>query len=118
METKLPALVPILLLAAAAVSIYSFATFDRLVKAEYELHREAWTADGRPRGFFWRAPECTWFDSSMALHRLVLSWLFTTPAWAAQSSRHRALLRRLRISVFAWNIALIGAIIMIVRTLS
>lgn len=112
------AFIPLLLLVAAGVLIYSFATFDRLVRAEYDLHREAWTADGRPRGFFWRAPECTWFDSSVALHRVTLVWLFTTPAWAAESGTHRALLRRLRLLVLVWNAAVIGAIIILVKTLA
>ena len=31
---------------------YSFLMFDRLVKAEYEINRSAWEADGRPRGSF------------------------------------------------------------------
>lgn len=117
MEAQVPAFVPMLLLAGAAVLVYSFVTIDRLVKAQYEYHREAWTADGQPRGFFWRAPECTWFNSGLALHRLSLTWLFNTPAWAGGSASYRALLKRLRLSVLLSSVLLFTALIAIIGSL-
>ena len=118
MEAKVPTFVPILLLVGAGVLVYSFVTFDRLVRTHYEFHREAWMADGKPRGFFWRAPECDWFASSLALHRLSLTWLFSTPAWVAESPTYRALMKRLRMSVLVWNVLLIGAIIVFITSLT
>jgi hypothetical protein len=117
MQPEVPDFVPILLLAAAAVLLYSFLTVDRLVKAQYAFHREAWMADGQPRGFFWRAPECTWFASGVALHRLCLTWLFNTPAWALDSARYRALLKRLRLSVLLSNVLIVAALVAIVGSL-
>jgi hypothetical protein len=46
------------------VLLYSFIMFDRLVKAEYAMNRIAWEADGKPRGFFWNAPECSFIRSN------------------------------------------------------
>ena len=116
MEAEVSTFVPILLLAGAGVLVYSFVTFDRLVRAQYEFHREAWMLDGQPRGFFWRAPQSNWFASSLATHRLSLTWLFSTPAWATESPTYRALLKRLRILVFVWNILLIGAFVVFITT--
>jgi hypothetical protein len=94
------------------VLLYAFAMFDRIVKAQYEGHRDAWFADGRPRGFFWQAPECTWFRSALALHRLSFLWLFTTPPWVGQSSSCQRWLRRLRLSVSVWTAIIIGAVLL------
>jgi len=105
-------IIPVMLAIAVAVLLYAFAMFDRLVQAEYERDREAWEADGRPRGFLWRAPECTWFRSGWALSRLSFVWLFTTPAWAAQSTTCRGWLRRLRVCVLAWNVMILGLLIL------
>jgi hypothetical protein len=103
----LAGMLPILVL-AIAVLLYSFVMFDRLVKAEYTHARSAWEADGRPRGFFWHAPECTWLRSGWAVNRLGFIWLFKTPNWAAQSAHYRDWLKRFRICVLAWNITIVG----------
>jgi hypothetical protein len=118
MEAEVPSFVPILLLAGAGVLVLSFLTFDRLVRAQYEFHREAWMADGQPRGFFWRAPGCNWFASSVALHRLSLTWLFSTPTWATESPTYRALLKRLRLLVVVWNVLFIGGFMVFITSLA
>lgn len=110
--------VPILFIAGAAVLFYSFAVFDRLVRAQYESYREAWIADGRPRGFFWRAPECTWLRSALALHRVAVTWLFKSPPWTTESATCRALLRRLRMSVLAWHAIIVAGLILFISTLT
>jgi hypothetical protein len=93
---------------ASCVLLYAFAMFDHLVRAEYEQERQAWEADGRPRGFFWSAPECTWARSAWARSRLSFVWLFETPPWAATSAACRGQLRRLRICVLVWNVTVLG----------
>ena len=90
-----------------AVVLYAFTMFDRLVRSEYESDREAWERDGRPRGFFWRAPECTWFKSSWAMNRLSFVWLFATPRWVVRSAQCQTWLRHLRVSVLAWNVIVV-----------
>jgi hypothetical protein len=79
------AIVPVVLVIAVPALVYSFLMFDRLVRAEYEYDRAAWEADGKPRGFFWRAPESTAFRSPWSIHRLSVLWLFTTPPWTAKA---------------------------------
>ncbi|SRR6266702_3372886 len=96
-------IVPLLLVIALPALIYAFLMFDRLVRAEYEHDRVAWEADGRPRGFFWRAPECTWLRSAWSINRLSWRWLFTTPSWAAKSPDCREALTRLRVAVAVWS---------------
>jgi len=90
------------------VLIYAFVAFDRLVRAEYEMDRTSWEADGSPAGFFWRSPECRWLRSDMARGRLCFRWLFRTPAWVSQSARSRMWLSHLRISVLAWNVGMVA----------
>ena len=97
----------IILAPAAFALLYSFAILDRLVRTEYAQDRSAWEADGRPHGFFWRAPECTWFRSAWATNRVSIVWLFKTPAWAASSATYRGWLKRLRICVLFWNVAVL-----------
>ncbi len=104
--------VPVGIVLAIALLLYAFSTFDRLVRAEYENAREAWEADGRPRGFFWKAPECTLCRSTWALNRLSFLWLFATPVWAAKSRTSLNSLRRWRVAVLAWNITILAALIL------
>jgi hypothetical protein len=111
-------ILPILLVVAAPIVFYSFMVFDRLVRAQYEGHREAWIASGRPRGFFWSAPECSWLGSAYALHRASVSWLFKTPSWAASSSIYLRWLRRFRLSVLLWNVIVMGTFIAVAVTLT
>jgi hypothetical protein len=108
MSQHVPILALVVIVAAAAVVLYSFAMFDRLVRAQYELYREAWLADGRPRGFFWRAPECTWVRSAWSRNRLTFVWLFKTPVWATEPGRCRQYLSRLRLSVLVWNVTIVA----------
>jgi hypothetical protein len=101
-------MVLVIVLCAITVLFYAFFTFDRLVKAEYENYRDEWVADGSPKGFFWRAPECTWLGSSFAMQRLSFAWLFKTPTWATQSAIYRGWLKQLRLSVLVWNVTVVG----------
>lgn len=105
------AVISVTLVIAISALLYSFATFDRLVRAEYTEDRSAWEADGRPFGFFWHAPECTWFRSAWATNRLSFVWLFKTPTWAVPSAIYRGWLRRLRICVLAWNVTIFGLLL-------
>lgn len=98
----------VILALAISALLYSFAMFDRLIRAEYAQDRSAWEVDGRPRGFFWHAPECTWFRSAWATNRLSFIWLFNTPTWAVPSATYRDWLKRLRVCVLAWNVAILG----------
>ena len=112
-QVVLAAMSVILVLAISAL-LYSFAMFDRLVRAEYAEDRTAWEADGRPYGFFWHAPECTWLRSAWATERLSLVWWFETPAWVTRSATYRNWLRRLRICVLFWNIAILALLFVFV----
>jgi hypothetical protein len=92
--------------AAIADLLYGFWTFDRLVRWEYDHHRDQWLKDGRPDWFFWRANECDFFFSSIAKQKLTFVWLFKTPAWADGNIECIRRLSHLRTAVLAWNTAL------------
>jgi len=87
-----------------SILFYAFLMFDRIVRLEYEMNRAAWEEDGNPYGFFWTAPECTWFKSGWARNRLSFVWLFSTPEWTLDSTDSRQYLKRFRICVLAWNV--------------
>jgi hypothetical protein len=40
--------------AVIALVLFYMRLFDRLVRWEYQHHREQWERDGKPDGFFWR----------------------------------------------------------------
>ncbi len=57
--------------------------FDLIVRTEYVLHRHEWEVDGRPRGWFWRAPEHgRVFGGIGARTQVSWEWFWRTPAWA------------------------------------
>lgn len=86
---------------------YCSLMFDRLVKAEYEIKRMVWEADGKPTGFFWNAPKCTFFWSGWMRNWLSLVWLFTTPGWVTEIKDCQTWLRRFRICVLVWNVLIV-----------
>lgn len=97
----------IIIFVGVPLLVYAFLMFNRVVRTEYETYRAAWEADGKPCGFFWRAPECTYFRSGWATNRLSFIWLFRTPSWAANSTDCRSWLKRLRICALAWNLLMV-----------
>ena len=97
----------VFLVALIAVLFGAFYFLDRLIRYEYQFHREAWERDGRPVGFFFRPPETSWLYSSFAFQRCAFAWLFRTPQWTREDSAARTLLSRLRWCVLVWNIGII-----------
>ena len=98
----MPVIVLLTLTVGVPILIYSFVMFDQVVRAGYEIDRSAWKAVGKPNGFFWRAPESTFF-SGLSTNRLALVWLFKDPPWAARSVACQAWLKRMRVCVVIWN---------------
>ena len=88
---------------AVCLVVYGMWLFDRLVRWEYEHHREEWERDGRPDGFFWRAEGCTSWKSNIAKKRLSVAWLFDTPLWAASAPECRPWLQHSRVVALIWG---------------
>jgi len=103
----MPYLVVITLVPLIGVLLYAFVLFDRLLRVQYEEHRSAWEADGRPAGFFWRAQECDFLKRYLSRARLAFAWLFRTPTWIERSSASAAMLSRHRFIVLIWNIGIL-----------
>ena len=86
----------------AAIVFASFYFEDRLIRREYEFHRDAWEEDRRPTGHFFHPPEATWLGSALPLRRCGFRWLFRTPRWIREDRAAKALLCRYRYCTFIW----------------
>ncbi len=87
--------------------LFAFFNFDVLVKIEHRKYRDEWNFDGKPRGFFWRPVESTWFSSSIAAQKLSLRLLFKTPNWVHNDIEAMSRLKRLRLSVLIFNVGIV-----------
>ena len=101
--------------------IVDFIVIDRLLRWEYVNAKKAWTADGRPHGYFWVPPESAAFGgllvslrSSRALRSITVEWLFKTPNWMSKHKRARLLLWLHRLLVSAIYLPLIGLLVLAV----
>ena len=95
------------LLLLLPVLISAFYFVDRLIRHEYEFHREAWLHDHRPAYFLFWPPEAVWGRSRLALSWLSMAWCFWTPEWIRDDSTARKIRSRLRWRVVIWNISII-----------
>lgn len=80
------------------VSLFrSFVLFDRILRCEYDGHPDAWTADGRPAGYFW-IPEGTSpsLEGYRIRYRLYARLFMRTPAWVETGAEH-VMLRSFRL---------------------
>jgi hypothetical protein len=99
--------------ALTAVLLSALLTLSRLIRHEYQFHREEWEHDGKPIGYLWRPPEATWFRSQFAFHRCALVWPISTPDWIREDPAGQTLLTRLRWLALIWNI---GAVLLFLWT--
>jgi hypothetical protein len=98
--------VAVAIIGVATVLIPSFVAFDRLVRHEAASHPEAWIADGRPNGMFWRPLG----GSHWAKNRCMMVWPLRTPQWAKNDQEALRLLRWLRGLVLIWNFGVMPVI--------
>ena len=90
------------------ILIWSFNTFDNLIKLEYEKFHQQWLKDGQPPGLYWRpAGYRSSFQSGFATQKSMLILLFKKPEWVASSVKACNLLKKYRILVLIWNISII-----------
>ena len=100
-----------------AVLISAFHFLDRLVRHEYQFHRDAWEGDGRPTGYLFRPPESTWIRSRLAFGEVSMAWLFWTPLWVREDATAKNLLSSLRWRVLAWNVGILILGLLIIAVL-
>lgn len=51
-------------IASSGISfVLSITEWDAIVKHQYLFHREEWRRDGSPRGYIWKSPEPSFFES-------------------------------------------------------
>ena len=85
--------------------------YERLVKREYQVAREAWETDGRPPGFVW-APPGTSVLRSWTRGIAYFRWIAETPSWIRQDETARTLQRRLRMLWLTASVAWLWAVIL------
>jgi hypothetical protein len=73
-----------LFLSLMIVILAAFYLGSRLIRIEYEFHRENWEDDGKPADYFWSVP-----GSYVSRFAVSTSWLFTTPEWMKGESKAR-----------------------------
>jgi chromosome condensin MukBEF MukE localization factor len=105
-------------LALMVLLFFALRTFDSLVKIEYKRHNQDWIRDGRPKGFFWRAPGASLISGSVAAQKLSFLWLFRSPHWTDDDNEAKMYLKRLRRLVMLFYLGVVAwlVIIMSVKT--
>lgn len=104
------AILVVVAIVVIATILYQMSLFDRLIRWEYDHHRDQWERDGKPDGYFWRAGECKFWSSDMAKKRLTGVWLFKTPGWAATSPECRRWLAQTRITSLVASLILLAVL--------
>lgn len=89
---------------------YQMFLFDRLVRWEYDHHREQWERDGRPVGYFWKADGCNFWSGDAAKKRVEFLWLFRSPCWIAETPECRRWLAKRRAIFLLCSIA-VGSVL-------
>ena len=90
------------------ILIWSFNTFDSLIKLEYEKFHQQWLKDGQPPGLYWRPRDYRpSFHGGIATQKSMIILLFKKPEWVASSTQASNLLKKYRILVLTWNVSII-----------
>ncbi len=111
-----PVLVPVAAVLLTADLLWAFATWDRLIKLEFQHDPEAGSKNGKPLGLFQRRPLAQyasygdWSRARWSRGLLMFGWLFSTPAWARRDPEASGLLVRLRLLVVIWSLGFLLAL--------
>jgi hypothetical protein len=87
---------------AVAAIFWTFAQFDRVLRAQHAIDLASWTAEGSPCGFFWLPCKPVTNAHREARLRTCHLWVLQNPAWANGHPHVLAQLRRYRIGVALW----------------
>jgi hypothetical protein len=101
----------ILFAALAPFQLVALRPFDQLVELQYKRFPTEWENDGRPSGYFWRAPQTRCGAWSRAGRRLARAWLAGTPCWMKVAPEALRLAQRLRICTLVSSIGLVAGFI-------
>jgi hypothetical protein len=99
--TQSPWILYVLIAVCIGTLLSIFALFDYLVRWEFRHHRDAWEADGRPAGFFWR-PFSTGELIPVTRSQVGFDWFFRTPTWVRENSTCRRVLLFYRLLLGTW----------------
>jgi len=88
------------------VLLVAFWLASRLIRIEYQFHRENWDEDGKPADYFWFVP-----GSYVARFAVSTSRIFATPDWMKSEPRALRIVIWYRALMFLW---IVGWIVMVV----
>ena len=89
--------------------LWVFATFDQLIKREFQKYPSQWKTNGKPPSVFWKpsvsaySSWAEWFREQWLRGWHQMAWLFSTPAWVRDDPVAGRLVCRLRILVAIWS---------------
>ena len=81
---------------------------DRLVRRLHERHRDEWTRQGGPRGFFWAPPEVLPATSLMAFLKSSMTWAFRLPGPLAADAEAKRPHLLMRVGLIVWNVGILA----------
>ncbi len=92
----------ILFIPAFIFLLVAFSLYDKINKFQYRNYRSDWEKNGKAGGFFWNAPESTFFSGSVARSVRLLSWTFSNEDWMKDEPNIRKIVLFMRLCIFAF----------------
>ena len=86
-------MLPLVLILFADIAVVYYLS-SRLIRLEYESHRDSWVEDGKPRDDFSQVP------GSYMARAVIVAWLFMTPDWMKTNATARRLVAWYRVLSF------------------
>jgi hypothetical protein len=89
------------------ILLVAFWLVSRLIRIEYQFHKENWDEDGGPADYFWFVS-----GSNLARFAVSTSWIFATPDWIKTEPRASKIVIWYRVLMFVWIIGWIAMVVL------
>jgi hypothetical protein len=89
------------------VLLVEFWLASRLIRIEYQFHRENWDEDGKPADYFWFVA-----GSYVARFAVSTSWIFGTPDWMKSEPRALRIVIWYLALMFLWILGWIAMVVL------
>jgi hypothetical protein len=96
-----------LFFSSTVVLVAAFWLASRLIRIEYQFHRESWDEDGKPADYFWFVS-----GSYVARFAVSTSWIFATPDWMKREPRALKIVIWYRALISLWIVGWIAMVVL------